>query len=169
MTVKLDPLAWVTVLLPANGAAAMWLWTGLDAGVPLAIWIFEFTAALLLLMAAHEVGHAIVAVGFGERVRQAEIGVMRLSIMLDTTTARLPARQFWISLAGPGLQLLLALLCVSAQEAAPAIALAGLISTADALINLLPLDGTDGHKLVASGIHCLAGRGRLNRPAPLEG
>lgn len=169
MTVRLHPLAWVTVLLPANGTVPMWLWMGFDAGVPLVAWIVEFTAAFLLLMAAHEIGHALAAISFGERVRQVDLGVMRLSITLDSTTVRQPARQFWISLSGPGLQLLLAALCVSAQQASPAIALAGLISAVDALINLLPLDGTDGQKLVTSGIHCLAGRGRLNRPAPLEG
>lgn len=112
-------------------------------------------AAFFASIALHELGHSVVALRFGCRVRQ----ILLLPIGGVAQLSHLPARpreELWIALAGPAVSLLLWFLLGAASSllaSAHASLSAGLLSDASrlnlalALFNLLPSFPMDGGRV----------------------
>ncbi|NLB60392.1 MAG: hypothetical protein GX806_04905 [Lentisphaerae bacterium] len=150
-------IAWQFSVLMGAGLMA-WLW-----GLAVAVGLFASVAL-------HELGHALVALRMGFRVRE----ILLLPIGGVAQLERLPTRprqELAIALAGPGVSLLLSLLLwFVAQLVYPGkIMWLGLllakINVVLAIFNLLPAFPMDGGRVFRAVLTPLAGRRRATRLA----
>ncbi|MDR1805756.1 MAG: site-2 protease family protein [Clostridium sp.] len=104
------------------------------------------TAALgLASCVAHELGHLVCLLYFGEQPRSVRLGAFGMRIERTGAVMLNLRQECALALAGPGVNLLLALIfAVIRGENAQAFRQAALVNLGIALFNLLPIESLDG-------------------------
>jgi Zn-dependent protease len=104
-------------------------------------WLYPFFQGLLLgiiAMAFHEAGHLVAALLVGIKIKT--VG-LRWKGLYTVREAGPPAKNIVVSLAGPGVNLVLLLACWQWSHSF------GLANLCFSFFNLLPLEGSDGDRI----------------------
>lgn len=108
-----------------------------------------FVVLSLLACVLHEIGHCSAAILFGNRVRALRVTAIGAEMELEAYAPLSYWKETLVALAGPGVNLLLALLAACAN-----LYLFAGLNLCFGVLNLLPIHPLDGGKILVSLLSC---------------